>query len=479
MKKLLMLLALGLCLAGCATMPPFASQPPFSPQKVDTGDYQLKVDNFVVILDASASMGTWVEGTTRLEVAKSIVSRMNQTLPEQDLQGALRTFGHSRSVSKEKTALMYGLSSYSKDGLQAGLKKVTKADGSTPLADAIDALDKDLGGTSGNIAVILVSDGEVMGDAPVDAAQRLKDKYRDRICIYAIAVDSNSAGKNYLAKLTQVGGCGYATDADKIAGSAEMSAFVKDVFFTEIMDADGDGVPDDKDNCPQTPAGAAVDQDGCPLDRDGDGVADDMDNCPQTPQGVDVDPNGCAVDADGDGVADYLDKCPQTPQGVEVDPSGCPLDSDGDGVPNFRDACPDTPAGEAVDANGCSAPAATQSAKVLETGTWLYEDIKFDTGSDNIKPASYGVLAEIAMALKQNPSLEVEIQGHTDSAGSLVLNNKLSEDRANAVRQYLVDQGVPPEQMSAVGYGPSRPLAPNDTPDGRAHNRRVELKPVR
>lgn len=119
------------------------------------------------------------------------------------------------------------------------------------------------------------------------------------------------------------------------------------------LDSDKDGVPDYLDKCPNTPAGVAVGKDGCPLDSDKDGVTDNLDKCPGTPSGVKVDKDGCPLDSDGDGVADYLDKCPNTPAGVKVGADGCPLDSDGDGVPDNKDKCPGTPAGVKVDVNGC------------------------------------------------------------------------------------------------------------------------------
>ncbi len=119
------------------------------------------------------------------------------------------------------------------------------------------------------------------------------------------------------------------------------------------LDSDNDGVPDYLDKCPNTPAGVKVDRDGCPLDSDGDGVPDYLDKCANTPAGVKVDKNGCPLDSDGDGVPDYLDKCPNTPAGVKVDKDGCPLDSDGDGVPDYLDKCANTPAGVKVDKNGC------------------------------------------------------------------------------------------------------------------------------
>jgi len=118
-------------------------------------------------------------------------------------------------------------------------------------------------------------------------------------------------------------------------------------------DSDNDGVPDSRDKCPDTPAGVAVDKDGCPLDSDKDGVPDYLDKCPDTPMGVAVDKDGCPLDSDKDGVPDYLDKCPGTPIGVAVDKDGCPLDSDKDGVPDYLDKCPGTPIGVAVDKDGC------------------------------------------------------------------------------------------------------------------------------
>jgi OOP family OmpA-OmpF porin len=289
-----------------------------------------------------------------------------------------------------------------------------------------------------------------MGNGPVEAVMRLKKQYGSRVCIYTIAVDSDPAGKEYLNKLAQIGECGYATEANKISTKTGMFGFVKDVFLSEQMDDDHDG------------------------------VFNNQDKCPQTPRGIIVDPNGCPLDSDGDGVADYLDKCPDTPQGIIIGQNGCPIDSDGDGVANYLDRCPETPSGEAVDAKGCPIPPkATTSAKVTEAGTWLYEDIKFDSGSANIKPVSYPVLVEIAGVLNQNPDLKVEIQGHTDSAGSRALNDKLSADRADAVEAYLIEEGgVNPDQLTATGYGPSKPLVSNDTPEGRARNRRVEIKPL-
>src|SRR2546422_4501132 len=118
---------------------------------------------------------------------------------------------------------------------------------------------------------------------------------------------------------------------------------------TPSKDSDHDGVPDNRDACPDTPAGATVDSKGCPIDSDHDGVYDGIDKCPGTPPGAHVDATGCPVDSDADGVPDGIDQCPATPAGGHVDAKGCPVDSDGDGVPDGVDQCPNTPPGGAVD----------------------------------------------------------------------------------------------------------------------------------
>src|SRR5690349_3336411 len=120
-----------------------------------------------------------------------------------------------------------------------------------------------------------------------------------------------------------------------------------------IPDADGDGVLDNKDRCPDTPTGASVDARGCPSDSDGDGVPDGVDRCPTTVAGAAVDSRGCSQDTDGDNIPDGLDRCPDTPSGVLVDARGCPKDSDNDGIPDGLDRCSDTPRGATVDALGC------------------------------------------------------------------------------------------------------------------------------
>lgn len=248
-------------------------------------------------------------------------------------------------------------------------------------------------------------------------------------------------------------------------------------------DADGDGVADGIDKCPNTPKGVKVDSDGCPMDSDKDGVFDGPDQCPDTPKGAKVDAKGCPTDSDHDGVADGLDECPETPQGVKVGPDGCPLDLDRDGVFDGIDKCPDTPAGVKVDATGCPvaapAPAAAPAAIPMTKGqTLVLEGVNFETNSAKLKPESSQVLDRVAESLKANPGVRVEVAGYTDSAGKQAYNVDLSKRRAASVRSYLVSKGIAASRLETKGYGPAHPVADNTTAEGRARNRRVELKRI-
>ena len=273
------------------------------------------------------------------------------------------------------------------------------------------------------------------------------------------------------------------------------------------VDTDGDGVPDKKDRCPNTPAGAHVDLNGCPIDSDHDGVVDGLDQCADTPMGASVDPRGCPKDSDGDGVYDGLDKCPDTPKGAKVDATGCPLDSDrdgvydgidqcpntpsgakvdasgcptdadGDGVYDGLDKCPDTPTGAKVDAEGCPIVVSERETELLDTGMIRLQNVNFETGKATLLPESLPILDEVGPILRKWPQLKIEVGGHTDSRGTDAKNQVLSEARANSVRDYLVHKypDIVPDQLTAKGYGESRPIAPNKGALNMAKNRRVEF----
>jgi OOP family OmpA-OmpF porin len=199
-------------------------------------------------------------------------------------------------------------------------------------------------------------------------------------------------------------------------------------------------------------------------DADGDGVVDSLDQCPGTPLGVKVDAKGCPLDSDGDGIIDDNDKCPNTPPGARVDATGCELDSDGDGVVDSQDDCPNTPAGATVSANGCA-------VKIV------LQNVQFKLNSDQINSEYYEVIERIASSLKARSDIRsILIVGHTDSTGEASYNQSLSEKRAQAVADALVGQGIEQRIISTEGMGEDEPVADNATSEGRAQNRRVELK---
>lgn len=242
-----------------------------------------------------------------------------------------------------------------------------------------------------------------------------------------------------------------------------------------VIDTDKDGVPDYMDKCPDTPAEevAYVNGSGCISDTDGDGVPDYRDKCPNTPAAAIafVDSVGCAKDSDGDGVADFMDKCPDTPKEAfgKVDSTGCVLDSDGDSIPDYLDKCPMV-AGTRSN-NGC--PEVKKDVTMLMQKA--LQGIQFQSAKSVIKSTSYGLLNQIATSLIQNPDYLIEIQGHTDNVGHKESNMKLSHERANAVRKYLIARGVSEKRITANGYGDTMPLVPNTSAKNKSINRRVEF----
>lgn len=235
----------------------------------------------------------------------------------------------------------------------------------------------------------------------------------------------------------------------------------------KFVDSDGDGVADDYDRCPNTPAGAKVDTYGCELDSDGDGVKDSRDKCPGTPAGVRVNADGCAVDSDGDGVSDDKDKCPGTPRGAAVNADGCELDGDKDGVVDRLDECPNSAPGVQVDVKGCEI-----KEEIALRG------VNFESNSDRLLPGAESVLNDAAATLRKNPTIRVEVAGHTDSDGAAEYNESLSARRAKTVHDHLANNGVSTDRMTVRGYGESQPIADNNTATGKAENRRVVLRIV-
>lgn len=217
-------------------------------------------------------------------------------------------------------------------------------------------------------------------------------------------------------------------------------------------------------------------QAGLEQDQDGDGVVDADDVCPTVVGERNNTKPGCPSDADGDGIVDMDDQCPREPGVASDDPQrhGCPSDSDRDGIMDALDACPDErgPSTEDPRTRGCP-----EAVRVVGTQIVILERVQFATGKDDIASESFGLLEQVARVLEDRPDIaRVAVDGHTDNVGLEATNLSLSRRRAISVVRWLVGHGVDERRLEARGFGPRRPIAPNDTEEDRAKNRRVEFQ---
>ncbi len=378
-----------LLIMGCASQPTSTFNT-FQAQDLNgllsSGQYVQKADNFFVINDSSSSMTEEYFGVgypaqpdpTKFLVEKEILNRINLTIPDIKLTSSIRSFGFGDCLSWESTQLNQAPTSYSKSTFGSGIDALTCASGGSPLASGIDGTGKDLSATAGNIAVLILSDGHDLDSEGVTEMQSLKQQYGDRLCVYSVWVgnEEEKYGQHVLNQLTNIGGCGYSTTADRISSPENMANFVKSIFL-----------------------------------KTGTPVAD------------------CStLDSDLDGVNDCIDKCPTTLPGAKVSILGC----------------------------------------------WIV-DVKFDNDKDIIKPEYFPNLDNAAKAIKEHPELRIEVQGHTSKTGGFKHNMDLSERRALAVKNYLAGRSGS-TNLTTRGYGWTQPIDTNDTEEGRANNRRVQLQ---
>ncbi|MBC8109494.1 MAG: OmpA family protein [Verrucomicrobia bacterium] len=262
------------------------------------------------------------------------------------------------------------------------------------------------------------------------------------------------------------------------------------------LDADGDGVPNGRDKCPETPKGIQVTPFGCPMDADFDMIFDYEDHCPQVP-GPRAN-NGCPWgDTDKDGVYDDRDKCVEVPGLRRY--NGCP-DTDGDGIPDSEDFCPDVPG--VREFRGCP-PIKKDTDKdqlfddddlcpeVFGSKTnkgcpdidpddkqvveMAFENLLFEFDKDEIQQISYDYLNKLGVIMQQNAHYLLMVEGHCDRMGNDEYNLSLSTNRADAVKDYLIQWGISPLRIRTFGYGKTRPIANNHSEKGRKLNRRVEM----
>lgn len=344
-------------------------------------EYVSKIESFVIILDSSASMqdeyiGTVNKGHPKFTVAKDILARMNNTLPEIDVKCAFITFGHGQFKPFE-TSVVYELKQYSRGLLEDALTMSTPPQGSSPAGNGIKDAWNILLTSGGRKAVILVSDGEELIGCPLERAKDLKEMYGDSVCLYTIFVGNTAEGEASLREIAREASCGFSVTADGIASNENMAHFVEKVFLTAVPKQD--------------------------------------------------------IDSDGDGVYDKDDECPDTPKGAIVDSRGC----------------------------------------------WVVKGITFDYKKWDIKEEFNSNLSNIVDILQKNPNMNIRIEGHTDNIGSMEYNIDLSQKRAQAVKNYLVGKGINESRISIMGFGYKRPIAPNDTDEGRALNRRAEIVPIK
>ena len=370
-------------LVGCQNKP-VGPVTPFTPAAIDPQAFSKKVDTFVIVMDASETMGDMYNKQRKADLAKDIVAHMNQTIPPYDYRAGVVAFGSGSCLDNKDAKMLYGMTTYRRADLAGGLENLKCVGGISPMSEGISLGHASLAAVAaGQTALIVVSDAvEIYGTGAIENAKKLKALMGDKLCIYPIQVGRDADGKKLMDELAKVGGCGFAVNADDISSPNAMADYVKKVFLA-----------------PAAPKVAAA-------------------------------PAPAAV-----------------------------LDSDGDGVPDSRDKCPGTPKGVKVNADGC----------------WELKGVNFDSDKSVIKDTR--VLDDAVVIMKANPTLTGEVRGFTDSTGSEAHNQRLSEARANAVRDYFIKQGIAPARVRAKGFGQTNPVASNDTVEGRAMNRRVELHP--
>jgi len=425
----LVFLMLGAMLAGCAPREIVPSPGKTTLKPLDSSHYKTKATHFSALLDTSFSMVETQNGRTKFSLAKTVLDRMNQAMTGIKVKGALRSLDRLEPV--------YGLEAHFAPKFKAALDQIVDVGGPSSLLQGISGVTRDLEGAAGRSAAIILSDGKGIGDSPMRAVEFMKDRLGDSFCIYAIQVGDSPFGRNALEKIVEAGGCGWVANARDMLLPGAMDRFVKTVFISDppYPDSDGDGVFDHLDPCPGTPSGARIDPSGCPLTEDVKGALDGMDS-------------GSKIMKPTKAMKPAKAMKPKTMKPKAIKPKAMK-------------------------------PAADALKKKIREKVWVLGGQIFDSNTSAIKSAGFGPLDEIARFLEDNPKINLKVIGHTDNKGSAAYNLRLSKARANAVKAYMFKKGIDPNRLYTSGYGEAKPVESNETEQGRAANRRIELKPMR
>jgi OOP family OmpA-OmpF porin len=290
--KIILSLCIVLILGGCAGRQSVKESPPFKAidlnPRIASGDYVQKVDQFLVILDVSGTTKR-----TKYQTARDLVKNMNLTIPNLRLKAGIRVFGEYG----DQNTLVYGMVDHTRSEFEAAIP-VSAGYGQSPLGESIASAGLDLKQASGNMALIIFSDGLETGRSSIEAAEALKKQYGDRLCIYAVSLGSSSRGKKVLEGVSRSGRCGFVVNPEEIQSPEGMAGFVEKIFLAKAPPKPGPAVvlPSPPASPPAPPKPKEVRSTlPPPLDSDGDGVLNDVDKCPSTPRGAKVDKEGCWV----------------------------------------------------------------------------------------------------------------------------------------------------------------------------------------
>jgi len=337
-----------------------------------------KIDNFVILLDQSGSMGQRMGGQKKIVSAVDAITRLDQAIPELGYNGSMY-LGSPYAVASAPATYWTGSIASAAKGVDTDFEVFGRK---TSLGDDIGTIGPAIDKLSGKTALIVVTDGDNnRGSDPVAAARELYERNKPNLCVHVISYAGTAHGKAVVDNLRALSDCSVAAAAGSLVSEADMAQYAKAIFYNDVSVA----------AAPPPPG-----------------------------------------DADGDGVTDDKDQCPTTEHGVLVDAVGCDL------------------------------------KYTLQ--------IEFDFDKAEIRPQYHEQIAGAAAFIKRYPQTKILIAGHTDNVGDADYNKTLSMQRAEALKTYLVEKfSIGADQLFPRGYGELRPVASNDTDDGRQRNRRVEF----